>query len=472
MDAIYKRNESFNKPNRIKLSLHESEESYDKEEVKKLFLINLELIRKNDSIPIPQIITIFHNFLGFLLNFPNEIKNYFDNNLCNFIRSLLKIENGVDAIKITIEVIGTICTIDCDYVRIFSENHSVETVIELFNGNTEQFFTSTTYFISSLMGYSLPQTLCYIIENYFSHILNYAYAFLANNENLYLHVLEATNFIMNFTRYTSSLNDKTLKDIFEVTVCQINAEIPNEILLRSLWTYEFLLKGYSNRVKAFLNVEIIERLCMLLEDGFGEIDEIELDPTVPLLSIFTFLFKFKIPAIYFNALKSCISFPLIFELTSHKNINICKNAFGIIKMIIIHHLDLINELTARGLFLCLEQAFSHSFSSKTAAYDCISQIIMSKHISTIYCMLLSNLWVVVLDYATSLTISEITQFLKTFLSALNLVEQYGKQHLTTISTFFTKSSVNEILEILFNEQPEELVQEIYKALNFSSNECE
>lgn len=485
---------SYN-PDKVELSIQPVTNNIDKEAIYEDFLEKLNLFQQSlrKSINYDQIHTIFESFTMFIYVFPKKIKEYFSTDLCLYIQSFID-QNVINAgeiriVKDAMILIAYICFSDINYIQIFSDNKIIDKTISVYLLKTHGLFGPVTFLLSSLLRQNLPSATKYICDCMFPAANDYCYAKLDNEEE---NIRIATSFLYFLSKYPQNVEKEYIPRIFEVVQFQIklNEErcLPNNIFVYTLWTYECLLQNYSSNIVVndsltinidyFVDEKMITYLSHLLDEEFIEKNNgdqkkrnenynfkneyflLDNNPQRPLLLIYKKLFiaRFKL----FPQLIESISFTRIFSLTNSKDITVVLESFDLLRTIIIHHTDLIDKLIAYGLFVCLKEGLESVFSIKSAAYQCVYQLLLSKIPDLIYKTLLNEVFLLSIEYCSTSSEKDREFFLKAFLFAIRCIEPNG--WIKDVVDYLTKNDSFTTFDLIFEDEPDELVINVQNTL--------
>lgn len=476
---FYKTEESLYIPNNTKLFIDSSADDVDKETAYNAFLSSLETFQNlsNRSVNLEEIHEIFDSFLNFIYNFPDKIKEYFHDDLCLAIQSYIN-DNLIDwknatIIKDAMKIIANICYFDTNYIQFFSDNGIIDIVISTFLPKTHELFASIIFLFDALLLSNTSQQISKICDYAFIPANDYCLALQRGIDEEGENIRIATSFFYSLATYLPNLDcEKTLRVIdvvkFQIKWNEDEYPIPNDIFVFTLWTYRSLLLNFLAYAKFFVTDQMISIICRLLEDNFGRqvqnnIENIEKNPLRPLLSIFQLFYTSHSDfGGLFQVLIDKTPFSRLIELAKSENSVIALESFGVLKAIIIHHHDLIQCLIEFDLIPCLNEAFEKSYSLKTEAYSCVINLLLCKIPDLIFNILADQVFLLSVEYISMTSENERKGFLLDFLRVLKYI--IGNFDPERMLTSFSQNGIFELLEQIYEDQPENLVNEVQSLL--------
>lgn len=476
---FYKTEESLYIPNNIKLFIDSSVDDVDKETAYNAFLSSLETFQNlsNRSLNLEEIHEIFDSFLNFIYYFPDNIKEYFQNDLCLAIQSYIN-ENlitwkNATIIKDAMNIIAYICYFDKNYIQFFSDNGIIDVVIRTFLPSTHELFASIIFLFDALLLSNTSQQISKICDYAFPPANDYCLALQRGIDKEGENIRIATSFFYSLATYLPNLDhEKTLRIIdvvkFQIEWNENQSPIPNDIFVFTLWTYKSLLQNFLKYAKLFVTDQMISIICRLLEDNFdrqvhGYIENVEKNPLRPLLAIFQLFYtshsNFEG---LFQVLVDKTPFSRLIELAKSDNSVIALESFGVLKAIIIHHHDLIHCLIEFDLIPCLNETFEKSYSLKTEAYSCVINLLLCEIPDLVFNILADQIFLLSVEYISMTSENERKVFLLNFLRVLKYIISNFDPEKMLVS--FSQNGIFELLEQIYEDQPENLVNEVKSLL--------
>ena len=228
----------------------------------------------------------------------------------------------------------------------------------------------------------------------------------------------------------------------------------------------------------FVNDKMISAVGLLLENDFDEqVQDMEIDnlevynnyvdleknPQRPLLAIYRIFYTKIFPEEIFKCIRESTSFSRIIELTSSNDLKVALESFDVIKKIIIHHTDLIEDLFSFDLIPCLQNALEDSFYLKEASYECVCELLRSGVPDVVFNILQNEVFLLSVEYISADFENKLKAFLDAILRALKLMEKNG--WITDIINYFSENDVYDFFDQISEEQQIDLLSDIMRILS-------